>query len=806
MSTTTSTSTTDDRLRPGAVAAPPDRSAADRDPGSASLLGSLIGAVAVLASCLSIPPLVEGDSWVWPVVEVVAVVWLVGVGCRLTRLPLWATVPVQLAALAITLTALFTTGGYGGVIPNARVVAEAGGLLDVAFGQIRTSVSTAVSSTALAFLIAGAVGLVAVVVDALIAARAPAMTALPLLCMFSVPAAVDAELLPWSAFVAPAVLYAVLLAVSGIGDRRRGAGAAGSVVAGGIALAAVAVVAALVASTSLTTVGTAGRLPRTGNSASTGIGLSPFTSLQGDLQQTDPVPVLQVTGLSGPDYLRTVGLQRWNPDQGFSVDDLADGQLPGTPAAGATTVTVTSLSYRSEFLPILDGTDTVSGVDGDWSYDAALETVHRASPTNPGTYQLQVAKAPASAEELRADSVVTGGLLTETGDLRPEVTAEAVRVTADATTAFDKADALRQLFTTPTNGFTYSLNVPPGNSGDALLDFLTNKTGYCEQYASAMAIMLRSIGIPARVAIGFTQGRQQPDGSWLISSNDAHAWVEVPFTKAGWVRFDPTPLGNGQGGQQGFTEGAGPTEPTAPTTATAPSAGVDPTTPTAADEPGAGVTPTLPGDAPQASGTQAPAGSSISPTVLAVIAALVVLGALLAAPTVLRERRRRRRGETVTAGGPGAHLAAWAELEDLMVDHDLEANPSESARVRANRLARVAHLRDADRAVLRDIVNGAERAWYAGGPSGAGTGGPDAGPFDRGVGPGDATTTGDGSTNGSARTSGSTTVLARDGDAGDGTALWAGVQSIGAALEAAAPRSAVDRLLPRSVRPTSWRG
>ena len=67
-----------------------------------------------------------------------------------------------------------------------------------------------------------------------------------------------------------------------------------------------------------------------------------------------------------------------------------------------------------------------------------------------------------------------------------------------------------------------------------------------------MAIMLRAVGVPARVAIGFTQGTRNADGSYLISSNDAHAWVEVPFDNAGWVQFDPTPLGGGQGGQQGF--------------------------------------------------------------------------------------------------------------------------------------------------------------------------------------------------------------------------------------------------------------
>ena len=106
-----------------------------------------------------------------------------------------------------------------------------------------------------------------------------------------------------------------------------------------------------------------------------------------------------------------------------------------------------------------------------------------------------------------------GGTLTETGTLPRRVTQLAQDITEGKGNAFDKADALLQYFTDPANGFRYSLNVPIGNTGDALTDFLENKQGYCEQYASAMAIMLRAVGIPARVAVGFTQGTAQDDGS-----------------------------------------------------------------------------------------------------------------------------------------------------------------------------------------------------------------------------------------------------------------------------------------------------
>jgi hypothetical protein len=69
-----------------------------------------------------------------------------------------------------------------------------------------------------------------------------------------------------------------------------------------------------------------------------------------------------------------------------------------------------------------------------------------------------------------------------------------------------------------------------------------DKRGYCQQFAGAMALLLRMGGVPARVAVGFTQGRRDPaTNHWLVTDLDAHAWVEVWFPRFGWVKFDPTP-------------------------------------------------------------------------------------------------------------------------------------------------------------------------------------------------------------------------------------------------------------------------
>ncbi len=780
----------------------------DPDPAERPVLAvpTLIGALAVLAATAAIPPMISGDGWWWPTVEVIAVIWLVGVGARLARVPTVLVMVLQVAAVCIALTALFTTGGIGGVLPNGTVLGEAGDLLSGAWEQIRQSVPPAPATVELSFLTAATVGVTALIVDILIAVcRAPALVALPLLCVYSVPASINLNMLPWFAFAGPALLYALLLVTTGLQGRRIRAGAGAARVAAGIAIAAVTIVVALLAASAMTTVGTAGRLPRSGiTGESTGVGLSPFASLKGNLTRGEPVEMMRVSGLPAPDYLRTIGLQKWTPGEGWSVDTLSSGQLPSTaPPPDAVTVTVASSAYRDRFLPIYSGTNQIAGLDAGWSFDAALESVHRDEAVTPGPYQITVSESRPTADELRVDTVTPGGILTETGELAPEVTALAEQVTASQQTAFDKAQALTNYFTDSVNGisvngFAYSLDVPVGDSGDPLVDFLRLKQGFCEQYASAMAIMLRAVGIPARVAVGFTQGEQGPDGSYVITSNDAHAWVEVLFNSAGWVRFDPTPLGAGQGGQQGFAAPTG-TATSAPAT----TGGSAQTGGLASDDVPTGDNsddiPTI--DAAGSSTTAAPSGPDIGPTVWFVFLALAVLGALGALPSIVRTARRRHRLAAGDAGGPGAAAAVWREIEDLAVDHGLGLNAAESARATANRLAKAAHLDGAGRDDLRAVVMAAEREWYSAGAAGvresdlridAGTA--------AGDGPIGAPASGG---NGEAPPRRAATVGILEHPAG--RRLSAAARTLEEALDRAAPLAVIDRLVPRSVRPSWWR-
>jgi hypothetical protein len=97
-------------------------------------------------------------------------------------------------------------------------------------------------------------------------------------------------------------------------------------------------------------------------------------------------------------------------------------------------------------------------------------------------------------------------------------------------------------------GFQYSLDTTPeSRSHDPLADFLfVTKRGYCEYFASAMAVLLRTQGIPARVATGFQSGYYNDvSNTWVVRASDAHAWVEAWIEGRGWMTFDPTPPASG---------------------------------------------------------------------------------------------------------------------------------------------------------------------------------------------------------------------------------------------------------------------
>ena len=240
-------------------------------------------------------------------------------------------------------------------------------------------------------------------------------------------------------------------------------------------------------------------------------------------------------------------------------------------------------------------------------------------------------------------------------ELPPIVRNLAFEVTRNAPSRFEKAVALQDWFRED-GGFTYDVHASPGNGTDDLVAFLTEgeggRTGYCEQFASAMAVMARSLDIPARVAVGFLAPQAVGPDTWEYSSWDMHAWPELFFPGAGWVRFEPTPPGRASG-VPGYTTEQVPQSPE--------NTGV--AVPRQEDElPGRGASSASEASPSAATAAHGDTGAGFPwAPALGGFLTLVAAGALLMVP---RLRRRARRDRRLAAGLE----AGWEELRDTAID------------------------------------------------------------------------------------------------------------------------------------------
>lgn len=161
-------------------------------------------------------------------------------------------------------------------------------------------------------------------------------------------------------------------------------------------------------------------------------------------------------------------------------------------------------------------------------------------------YKVTSAISLAGPEELRGASSVYPAWVSQRyvqlpKDLPQRVGDLASRVTAGVVTPYDKAAAVEQFLKT---GFPYNLRVdPPPYNADGVDHFLfTLRQGYSEYFGSTMAVMLRTVGVPARLAVGYTTGDEVGDQDiFSVTDSHSHAWVEVYFPAFGWIPFEPTP-------------------------------------------------------------------------------------------------------------------------------------------------------------------------------------------------------------------------------------------------------------------------
>ena len=297
--------------------------------------------------------------------------------------------------------------------------------------------------------------------------------------------------------------------------------------------------------------------------AGTGPALDPFVSISAQLTDDAPVRDLFEVEASDPQYWRLLTLDEFDGEKWRSSDpDGSAGQTVPAPAVlpqapgfdfPGDTPPATNFTFRvlADFdndhaLPMVQTPVEITGGDlGDVTWDPARGQAFLASGLEAGLeYQISSRVIVPTAEQLdqvRDLAPAQYGRWTELpSDLDPRIEQIADDWVRGEDSDYDKVLAIQQHF--HANGFTYSTDVDVADDADALLTFLTQtKTGFCQQYAATMAVLVRELGLPARIAVGYQAGTLQDDGSYLVQTKNAHAWVEVFFEGYGWLPFEPTP-------------------------------------------------------------------------------------------------------------------------------------------------------------------------------------------------------------------------------------------------------------------------
>jgi transglutaminase-like putative cysteine protease len=534
------------------------------------------------------------------------------------------------------------------------------------------------------------------------------LAGLPLLLTITISASVLLQPVSWLVFLATAFGWLALVAMqetSRLGSWGRGTGVSKLAAVGGLSTR-IAVSCGLVAVVLTSALSSTGR-----NFGDFGQGdqlgsitvANPILDLRRNLRQTRDVPLVTVTtDDSNPSYLRLTVLDdftgsAWQPsDRDIQSTGQIGGQLPPAPGldptvAGPDHIWHLSVSdgFASKWLP-LPYPATRLDVGDSWRYDpdtldvigvgntTAAGLSYSATTFEPNVVPEQMRNAASGPASLRAQMTALPS------GLPPIFLNTAQRVTKGATNDFDRAVLLQEWFRNK-GGFTYSTEPAPGSGIRTLERFIsTDKVGYCEQFSAAMAVMARSLHIPARVAVGFLRGHRS-GGRSVFSTHDLHAWPELYFDGVGWIRFEPTPADR-TASAPAYTTELVSTDP-----ANAPSNSANATAQPSQAKPTLG---------PQAGGKGANANQRHSYTWLFVLLGLLLVAALLSAPRLARTTTSRRRWATAHTTEALAD-AAWSEVRATAVDLNLGWSDGNTVRVNG---------RDVQRSVIptleaRDAIN-----------------------------------------------------------------------------------------------------
>jgi len=454
-----------------------------------------------------------------------------------------------------------------GLLPTLATLEEAVALWQRGLELMRLRPAPAFAEPSLVFITITGVWAVAHAVEGMVGRlAAPLKATVMALVLWVVPLTLAPESSAAWRWTVPflAAAAALLLAFAGndlgrwgtwVGGRsRRGAA---TLLPGGSAIALVAIVAGAALAGFLPGFGQPPWYELRGGSGTT-LTSNPIVDIRTRLVAQDTGPVLRVSS-DRPVYLRVTSLDVYGENEEWTNEGIDGAPLNsdvpfevGIGPAAQVNVDVEVIDLpQAVLVPAPYQALSVSGQAADaFQYDQSLSTITLDQGTTleaGDSYTVSAALPSPDAQQLdAARSFSPDGALTQLpANVPPAVPALARQIVdeAGADTPFRQALAIQNEL----RSWEYSTQPPQGHSGQAMEAFISNRVGYCEQYAGTMAVMLRSLNIPARVAVGYTPGElvNPEERTYAVTNANAHAWVEVLFPGLGWVTFEPTPRSDG---------------------------------------------------------------------------------------------------------------------------------------------------------------------------------------------------------------------------------------------------------------------
>ncbi|MEU6475679.1 DUF3488 and transglutaminase-like domain-containing protein [Streptomyces sp. NPDC047017] len=716
---------------------------------------TLCAAAATLMAACALLPLVESATWLVQAAVLLAVQSGVGAAARRVPLARPLTVAAQALAALLLLTLVFARGrAVAGVVPGPDAFRHLTALLQQGADDVGRYAIPAPLTPGIRLMLVGGVLVIGLIVDTLaVTLRSAGPAGLPLLALYSVAAGLSDGGSGWLWFLLAAAGYLMLLLVEGrdrlsqwgrvfSGASRAGGAEPGGTVAPvrtGRRIGAVALGVALVVPLALPGM-RGGLLDSAGAGVGPGIGgggtisaVNPLVSLRDSLNvdQDRRVMTLRTDSPNAESlYLRIVSLDdfdgtTWKPSQRHIVGvpdpfPAPAGLDSGVRRTEITTTISTADWYAQDWLPMPYPPSGVR-IDGSWRYEPVGMTLvgDHGQNTRGLTYQVKSLDVQPTAEQLASAAQPPPALRQEytkvPKSLPADVAETARRVTEGTANHYEQAVKLQDWFAFD-GGFQYDTQVDAGTGPQAISRFLKDKQGFCIHFSFAMAAMARTLGIPARVAVGFASGAARSDGSVEVGLKDAHAWPELYFEGVGWTRFEPTPS---RGTVPQYTETDSSTKVTVPDQA--PPTGRASTAPSTAPSSSAGCPPQLkrlqecPSPSAQAALPAGGHGPRWYTAAAWVLGALVVV-LLLLSPLLWRARTRSLRLGAHGRGpadAPGHRLALWRELTDTAWDFGIWPDESLTPRKAAARIIRLGRLDTEAAASVHRVADAVEQVLYA---------------------------------------------------------------------------------------------